>query len=159
MSQVTEKPIAVEAQERKFEPITMTNISSAEFIRNIHCATIPHGTLPEDLLKPEYWAHVSNEFKAWGRIEARAEDGTWFGEYLITEVGRTWAKVFQLSLHKLSTHDVSLSQASPSLYEVKWRGPNAKWSVVRKSDSSVMKDGMERIEADICKTEFDTGKR
>ena len=149
--------------ERKVEPITMTNLASAEFIRNIHCATIPFGTKPEDLLKPEYWAHVSAEFKAWGRIEARAEDGTWFAEYLITEVGRNWAKVKLLSKHDLTTRDVSMTESekysNPDLpYEVKWRG-QAKWSVVRKSDKAVMKDGMEKVEAETCLQEFATGKR
>lgn len=165
MSEVKEKvETEAVAAERKVEPITMTNLASAEFIRNIHCATVPFGTKPEDLLKPEYWAHVCSEFKAWGRVEARAEDGTWFAEYLITEVGRTWANMAMLSVKYLTTKDVAQSQAEASQttaalpYEVRWRGA-AKWSVIRKSDNAVMKDGMERVEADVTLTEFMTGKR
>ena len=139
--------------ERKVEALTHTNLKEAEFVRPIYCATIPIGTLPEDLLKPEYWAHVATHLRPWARIEARAEDGTWFAEYIVLSVDRTWARVRMLGKYNLTSQDVALSQAekiTQSGFEVKWRGPNCKWSVVRKADAEVMKEGMDREEADIA---------
>lgn len=134
--------------ERKIQPITHTDLKESEFVRPFYCATVPFGTQPNDLLSPEYWAHVANQLKPWARIEARAVDGTWFAEYVVLDVGRTWAKLHMLNQHNLTTPDVALSQANAmSPYEVKWRGPIAKWSVVRKSDSAVQTEGMSKEEA------------
>lgn len=157
MSEATEASVVQEKskeapKERKVESLTITNLKEAEFVRPVYCATIPRGTEPEDLLKPEYWAHVATHLRPWARIEARAEDGTWFAEYIVLSVDRTWARVKMLGKHNLTNRDVALSKAeqiSNSGFEVKWRG-GAKWSVVRKVDGAVMKEGMERDEADIA---------
>ena len=135
-----------ETTERKVEPIL--HIKEAEYERSIHAATVPIGTLPEDLTNQAYWAHVAQFLKPWGRIEAHCFDGTWFAEYLVTEVGRTFAKVTMLRKYALTTEDVALSQQTQanSDYYVKFRGA-AKWSVIRSSDNAVMKEGMDKDDA------------
>jgi hypothetical protein len=136
--------------ERKVESLTITNLKEAEFVRPVYCATIPIGTLPDDLLKPEYWAHVATHLRPWARIEARAEDGTWFADLLVLSVDRTWARVRMLGRYNLTSQDVALTQSEQITgFEVKWRGA-AKWSVIRKADSAVLKEGMDREEADIA---------
>lgn len=152
MEQATATVPAVIKPERKVESLTITNLKEAEFVRPVYCATIPIGTDPEDLLKPEYWAHVATHLRPWARIEARAEDGTWFAEYIVLSVDRTWARVRMLAKYNLTSQDTSISQAekiSQSGFEIKWRG-GAKWSVIRKVDSAVMKEGMERDEAEMA---------
>jgi hypothetical protein len=149
---VSASSVSTAPVERKVEALTHTNLKEAEFVRPVYCATIPIGTLPEDLLKPEYWAHVATHLRPWARIEARAEDGTWFAEYIVLSVDRTWARVRMLGKYNLTNNDVSLSQAekvTQSGFEVKWRGA-AKWSVIRKADSAVLKEGMDREEADLA---------
>ena len=139
------KPVTTQP-ERKVEPIT--KVTEAEFLRHAWLVIIPFGTLPEDLLKPEYWAHVAAQLRPRERIEAHSIDGTWFAEYLVLGVDRTWAKVHMLSKHSLTTPDIALSQAEAvSPYEVKWRGPVAKWSIVRKSDNAVQAEGMDKDQA------------
>ena len=165
MSEVTEtavKEIQKESpKERKVESLTITNLKEAEFVRPVYCATIPFGTLPEDLLKPEYWAHVATHLRPWARIEARAEDGTWFAEYIVLSVDRTWARVRMLAKYNLTSQDTSISQAekiSKSGFEIKWCG-GAKWSVIRTVDSAVMKEGMERDEAEVAMKQIEMDQK
>ena len=141
-----EQATAVEVQkpvvERKVEQLGAQNIKPAEFIRAQHAATIPIGTNAEDLLDPAYWAHVASQLKPWDRIEARAVDGTWFAEYLVLDVGRTFAQIHLLSKHNLTSQDVALTKINDmSPFEIRWRGPRL-WSVVRKADDAVMAEGM-----------------
>jgi hypothetical protein len=138
--------------ERKVEALTKTNFEEAEFKISRYSAIIPIGTFPEDLLMPEYWAHVTAFMRPWQRIEAHSEDGTWFAEYIVLSVDRAWARVRMLGKYNLTSNDVALSQAeklSQSGFEVKWRGA-AKWSVIRTADSAIMKEHMDREEADIA---------
>lgn len=130
-----------EVKERKIQPIM--RLQGAEYERLVFSATAHLGTVPEDLLAPEYWAHVANHMKPWAKIEARAEDGTWYAEYLVLDVGRTWAKVKLLSQHSLTTKDVSISQSNNIGLEVRFRGAR-KWSVVRTADASVMAEDMDK---------------
>lgn len=134
--------------ERKIEPLYTSNIKPAEYIRSCHAATIPINTKPEDLLNPAYWAHVANELKPWGRVEARAIDGTWFAEYLVLDVGRAWAKMHLLAKYNLTSAEESLSEANTQTgLKVTWRGGDRKWSVVRETDSAVMVEGLGKDEA------------
>lgn len=131
----------------------------AEFKRNAFCGLVEKGVRPEDVLNPAYWAYHAAKLKPWDRIELRAEDGTWFGEYLVLGCDRTWARVFPLRVSMLTASDVAETQAAiantpktadqgsgADLYEIKFRGPK-KWSVVRKSDNAVMAEGMMQDEA------------
>lgn len=121
-----------------------------EYVSTRHDARIGQGVKPEDLLVPGFWAHHAVKLKPFDEIRARAEDGTWLATYVVLDCSRTWAKVMQLSLHRLTTADVALTQASESevqafikAHNVVHRGPH-KWSVVRASDRAVLQQGMEQ---------------
>jgi hypothetical protein len=91
------------------------------------------------LLDPAYWAHVTSKFTPWDHIEARANDGTWWAEYIVLSVDRAFARVALLRKVNLTTPDVAMSQSEiPKAYEVKHRGPHSKWSVIRLSDKQVL---------------------
>jgi hypothetical protein len=87
-------------------------------------------------------------------IRARCVDGTWVGYYLVTDCSRTWARLHPLSVHRLSTSDVSESQAESlekmkvvyEAHKIVHRGPH-KWSVVRKIDSAVLVQDLEQKDA------------
>lgn len=134
-----------------------TSFDVADFKRTYYVGNVEHGITPEDVLAEAFWAYHSAKLKPWDRIELRADDGTWFGEYLVLDCSRTWAKVFPLRVVMLTTTDISQTQAAkanrkvektepksvagkPGDYEVKFRGPVHKWSVVRKSDDEVISD-------------------
>lgn len=86
-------------------------------------------------LVPGYWAHVSAMLRIGDRIEVLAEDGSYFSELLVRDVGNLYAKVSVLSHTKFEQEVVEV----PEGYDVKWRGPSAKYGVLRGKD--VLKDG------------------
>lgn len=113
-------------------------------------ALIPQGVEPAELLKPAFWAHEAIKLQPMNEIRARAEDGTWIAYYVVLDCSRTWARVHQLSFHRLTTGDQSMTQASEleikafvDAHTVMWRGPH-KWSVVRKLDKEVLQEGMDK---------------
>jgi len=126
--------------ERKVQPLENQRMEEADFKRTVMVATAHQGTMPEDLLKPEYWAYVSGRLKPWDEIVVRADDGTWLAKYLITEAGRTYARAHMMEQHNLSTRDVALSANRLVIgeYEVLHRGEHQKWSVVRTNDRAVV---------------------
>jgi hypothetical protein len=130
--------------DRKVQQISTIRFKPAEQISLTFIATAHENTFPEDLLDPAYFAHVASDLRPYYKIEARADDGTWFAEFLVLEVGRNWVRTYMLAKHMLTTSDVAMTQAAAlSPYEVKWRGPHCKWSVIRKADKSVVHEGEE----------------
>ena len=148
-----------ETTKPKQEPrLGPTAFAPAEFKRIIYSGIAERGVRPADVLYPSYWAYHAASLKPWDRVEIRAEDGTWYGEYLVLESSRTWAKMFPLRVVMLTPADVAETQAikaneanAPVLaavpaadpktdedsYQIKFRGPR-KWSVIRRSDNAVM---------------------
>lgn len=129
------------AKEEKREVKLMhTRMKEAGFVRNLWIITAEVGVTREDMVKPDFWAHVASLFRPYDRIEARCDDGTFFAEYLVLTCDRTFAKVKELSYISLTSKDVSKTQLENDLelYYTKFRGPHCKWSVLRKSDDSVM---------------------
>lgn len=115
----------------------------SDYARTIFVATAEQGTKQEDLMSPDFWANVAPQCKPWDRIEVRSDDGTFYGEYLILSVGRAWVKVFELNYIKLTSSDVSVTQADKQDgFEIKWRGPKLQWSVIREKDREPIKDHM-----------------
>lgn len=132
------------AQQKKLEAIDSSRFSEASFKRAEYLVTAPAGMEPGDLLDPMVWAHVAAQLQPWCRIEARANDGTWFAELLVLEASRNWARVHILHAYNLTTSDVSQSLAAAGQlmpYEILHRGPHSQWSVIRKLDRSVMHEG------------------
>lgn len=136
-------------EERKIEAMPAGALQLAEHRRNIWVVEAAEGVQPEDLLKPQYWAHHSGKLSPWDRIEVRAKDGSWFQELLVMDASRVWARVMPLAqVVRLTTADVSQTQASPIDFEVMHRGPR-KWSVIRKKDRAVMfEDGSLKEDAE-----------
>lgn len=110
----------------------------AEYERQDWVVNAEFGTNIQDVLDPAYWAHVASRFKPYDHIEVRSEDGSWIAKFLVLGCDRTWAKIHLLSEHKLTTTDISLSQAIKK-HDAQWRGPEHKWSVIRLSDKEVIK--------------------
>lgn len=125
-----------------------TDLTGFDYASTRHSAKIAQGVKPEDLLAPAFWAHHATKLKPLDEIRAHAEDGTWLAYLVVLDCSRTWAKCHLLSLHRLTTADVALTQASESdvdafkaQHEVKHRGPHG-WSIVRKGDKAVLEQGM-----------------
>ena len=104
---------------------------------NIFRVTPEMGTAPDALLDPHYWAHVSTKLSIGNIIEVMAEDGSYFAELLVRDVGNLFAKVAFKNPVTIFSNDEDL--VTPVGYEVKWRGPKARFGVVHGKD--VLKDG------------------
>ena len=124
--------------ENRLVQLNGNRMSVAEYARTTWAVTAQPDTTREDLLKPDYWAHVASKFNSLDRLEVRSDDGAFFAEYLILTCERTYAKVKELSWFDLKGEEVALPDESLEEFEYKFRGPHSKHSVVRKSDSKVM---------------------
>jgi hypothetical protein len=141
-------------KEKPVPQLGAMDFQEAEYMFRTYVAEIEQGVTPEELLKQGYWAHHAEKLRPWDEIKARAKDGTWMAHLVVLDSSRTWAKVKQISFHRLATDDVSLTEGSDKeaakemeKYEVKWRGPAHKWCVVRKSDAAVLAEGRAKDEA------------
>jgi len=129
-------PVTKPAQTMK---LRHNRMERAEVQRTQWLVTCEPNTKPEDLLNPAYWAHVAIKFNPRDVLEVWAEDGEWYAECMVRATDRTWAKVHIKQLIKFEDEDVpALHQLLD--YNVMWRGPHRKWSVMRLSDRSVVKE-------------------
>lgn len=111
----------------------------AEQVRNQWVVNAEEGTTIQDVMEPGYWAHVARELKPYDHVEVRLETGEWVAQMLVISQGLNWAKVHMLQHYVLnSSQDVPPASQK---HEVKWRGPQHKWCVVRLSDKQVLDTG------------------
>lgn len=144
----------MEAEKIKVEALAAPRRVFADQARNIHVVTPEAGTPIEVVLSPDYWSTVAMNMTPWDRIEVRAEDGAYYAELLVLSCDRNWAKVKLLSKHSLTAEDTIPDPGVQTHHQIKWRGPHHKWSVVRNSDNAVLKDKMEKGEANTWLMEY-----
>lgn len=130
MSEVAEKR-AVFLQGAKFGP--------REHKRQDWVVEAEAGTKIEDVLDPQYWAHVAAQMEPHARIEVLAETGEWMLELIALNVGRNWAQVHVLHRYELEKPADAMPAAQRS--SVEWKGPTRKWAVIRLSDNQILQDG------------------
>lgn len=116
--------------------LNSNRMKRAETLRTLYVVNAMPETEREDLLKADYWCHIAASLNPLDRLEVRADDATFFAEYLVISCDRTWAKVKELRWMELS--EVAESDDERSELEYKWRGPQCKHSVIRVSDQQVM---------------------
>lgn len=120
-----------------------------DHLSNRYAAVVGEGVEPEHLLNPAFWAHQAVRLRPYDEIRVHAQDGTWLGYYVVLDCSRTWAKVKELALHRLSTTDVSLSEAEVQAFREAHKlvhRQQHKWSIVRKADNAVLAEGIEQKE-------------
>jgi hypothetical protein len=113
----------------------------AEYDRQDWVANIEADVTVDEILVPEFWAHMAAQLKPYDHIEARAEKGEWVADLVVLGCDRTWAKVALKAKYNLTTKDVSLSHAQK--HTVEWKGPQHRWGVIRTSDSAMVKSGFQ----------------
>ena len=127
-------------------------IKPSEFIRTVWSAQPEPGTTLNDMLQPEYWAHVSKTLKQGDRIEVTDSGTGWFAELFVRSASANDAKVVVLRSH---VFDAPAKADDGHPFEVKHRG-GAGWSVVRKSDKTVVfEKGATRDEAEAALAKLD----
>ena len=113
---------------------------------------VEHGTTREQILNPAFYAQFSMKLRPYDKIAVRCDDGTIYGELLVIQSERTWARVHVLQWHDLTTKDIAQSQATPSTspevpadpskeFRVNYKGAHKKWCVIRQSDEAIVREG------------------
>lgn len=121
----------------------LRDLKNAELTRNVYRLVVENGAKLEDILKPEFWLHISSRLGPFDRIEIMPKDGSFWSEFIVMAAGNGWAKVYNLSWHTLGTGAIEAMnmQQRHSSHEIIWRGPVEQFCVMRKSDQKVVHTG------------------
>jgi hypothetical protein len=106
-------------------------LEQAEYSRNVWFVKPETTVTIEDMLKPDFWAHISRNMKSGDRIEVLPEDKHYFAEFFIMAASTNWAKVILMRKVDLVKDN---EDSEVSGFIVKWAGPNDKWRVQNGND-------------------------
>lgn len=146
-----DEPAVNEAPEKQEPEVQVKKVKQprrlmhSEHAKQVWCHMAEAGEEPEMFLKPETWAHVARVLQPDHEIIVTAQEQTWRLHLYVRAAGRVEAHVAKISLNRFGG-EVNVS-GDDVPYETKWRGPHAKWSVVKKKDGAVAKDQFPTQEA------------
>lgn len=120
--------------------ISQARFKQAEYVRNTWHIRPEEGVTLDQVLDPAYWAHVAVSLKKGDLIHVLPDNDAYFAELLVMSSQKLTAKVALLRAISLNG-DVQVP-AEDSGFELKFRGPSARWSIIRKSDREVIKEQM-----------------
>lgn len=112
-----------------------TTIEESTYARTVWEVKPEPAAKVEDLLVPEYWAHVAKRMRAGDRIEAIPDDRHYFAEFFVLGAASNWAKLVLLRHTVLIKDNQPMSKNG---YIVKFAGAH-KWRVEK--DGSVLSKG------------------
>ena len=125
-------------EKKEHRQLLETRFSLAEHKRNVWFVVPEDGTTPDETLEAAYWSHAAPKMRPCDEVIIHSENGAWRLHLHVLATGRNWAKVTVLSKHDFGV--VEAQAVSSPDFEIKWRGPNGKYAVIRKSDGVVIKD-------------------
>jgi hypothetical protein len=112
-----------------------SSLTQAEHAYNRWRASVPHGTDPNIISTPGYWAHcIAKGLRVHDIIEVIPESGEWLAILWVLDVGRAHARVKMLEIHMAQEDGAELNADG---FKVEYRGA-AKWCVVRIADKSFL---------------------
>lgn len=133
------KPAEIAKPNRKAQ---YPDLERAEYRRLEYVHTPPAGTTLEEMLNPEYWAHVAGYLQPYTAIEVREHSGLWIAFLIVKAVTPYRASVAVDHVVQLSEkREGAAAAALPEGYDIKHRGAQAKWSVIDAKDGTPLKDG------------------
>lgn len=115
--------------------------------------SVPAGTLPEDLLQPDYWKHVAaggKTVKARDRIHAECEDRSWMASYTVRDVGPLHIRLALLAPDSDGVcwfNQVTNLPLESATHYVEWGGIGQLHVVRRKSDKDIIEKRFKTPEA------------
>lgn len=137
------------AVERKIAPQQELNFQEHGWRQMEYDAIASSGATPDDVLKREYWAHVSQRsLRSMTKIVIMADDRSWYGELIVWQTYSNGALVGWIS------PPVHLNKAGltveESEYDVFDGGLSKNWCVRRRKDNRNISDGhASRAEAEM----------
>jgi hypothetical protein len=114
-------------------------IGQLEYVTRVFRVVAPDSHTLDDMLDPVYWVGVASLFEKlpFPRIEVINASGTLFTEFLVLASGKGTAKVALLRQIPLDREPAG----SADEFNVEFKGPQRKWSIIRKSNNAYEKEG------------------
>lgn len=136
-------------------------IKLAEHARNLHRIAPDSDTTIDDVLKPDYWSHVGAKIAVGDKMEILPVDGAWYLEALVVSCSRVHVKLVvlvQKEVFERAKKDPKTPAAAKAPFEIAFKGPQRKWSVIRTKDATYVKEAFssrEEAEAWLKENEAD----
>jgi hypothetical protein len=129
-----------------------SRMQRVEFKNTFWDVVVEAGTPFEEILQPEFWAHVirGKNLMAGDEIRVRPDEGHYLARLFVRDVGPlgNWAKVALLEKFDFDGEQTQSGDQDIDGFEIKFQGPVNKHVVVRKKDGAVIMQGIStRVEA------------
>lgn len=126
-----------------------TNLLAFDYAVVTWHLTVPPDVGMDQIMLPEFWAHVARKLQPHHRIVVDCEDQSWSARLFVREVERVSARVAVEAYNDFDKAEggPELTPAEREEYEVKFRGPQIKHVVIRKSDKQEMVRGLSKRDA------------
>lgn len=123
----------------------MLNVTrwSPEGVAGPHArATVEEGTQPEDMMRPEYWAHVAAKMRRFQAFEIVDECGEWIARAYVAECGRNWARIVIDGVTMLAGEAPDVGPDPREAFKVEYRA-HQKYRIRRLEDGAIIAEGIE----------------
>lgn len=120
-----------------------SRVNPAGYSKQDWDVALPAKVSIEDIKKPAYWKQVAAKFNPFDTLRIIPVDNAFYAELLVLQVETGVGAVVKVKYY----NDLKDEKSEPlpskaDEFEVKWRG-GAKWSVIRKADSTVIAERLE----------------
>lgn len=137
--------------------MALVNLKQTEFANTSFSVLLKAGETLEQVLVPEYWAHVAAALHLGDEVIVTADDYSWRATLVVTSVEKTSAKVAvyqfrDLAPGKLPFVDVGLGEADAeegsASYLRRWNAKLQVHEIVRLSDNEIVASLKDKAEAE-----------
>lgn len=131
-----------EAALKKGQPVNSIlpgEFGLAEHKRRDWVADIKPQVAVDEVCKPEFWPHVSDQLQPLDKIECRWEDGSKIVHLRVTQCDGHFIRVQKVGEEDLGGFGTDVP-ADFERYEIQYKGPSKKFIVVRKSDKAIVSE-------------------
>lgn len=115
----------------------------AEHARQVHWIVPEEGTTIEEILAPDYWAHVARFLHAYDEIIVQFEDQPRRVDLQVLFASDYRASVAILREYKFKELEIPEGQAA---LKPVFKGPQRRWTVQRQADGVFIKEGIQTKE-------------
>lgn len=127
--------------------LSQTRFNLAQHARQDFVVFAEHGTTREDFLDPRFWSLVAPKITPFSVITVQADDGSFWGEFLVIESGSNYAKVQELRWHDLVGRSEEEVLSELAKYKIDYGNMHTGHRIVRKADGEVMFKGFPSADA------------
>ena len=141
---MTSEPAPAQVAAPKIQALSSDRLKKGDFAFTAYDVRPQAGTALKDVLRPDYWKHVARTVRLGDEFRIVPDDQLWYARLYVTHA--TVNEVFvSVIAHGELGATIDPEKLHTDDYEVKHRG-RAGWSVLRKKDGAVIKDGFARRE-------------